>query len=103
MEGLKFVYILEQEYREHLRREILAKKKGKSRKLTNKDKEFIDQKCFVSSFKPTVQTVALPPAPQQDKQEEQAQPSPRPQQEGPQEVAQETSQVEAANCSPPSL
>jgi hypothetical protein len=57
MEGLKFVIILEVEYREYLRKQILSAKRGKSRKLTNKDKELIDQECRLHSFVPTVQKV----------------------------------------------
>lgn len=98
MEGIKFVYILEGEYREHLRREILSKKKGKSRKLTNKDKEFIDQKCLLAQFAPTVQKVELPAAavtaPPEQPQEVLPQPSSQ------EEQSTESSDLPPANMSP---
>ncbi len=99
MEGIKFVYILEGEYREHLRREILSKKKGKSRKLTNKDKEFIDQKCLLAQFAPTVQKVELPAPPSPSAQEVQ-QADPQTSSAQVQEAAANTTDLPPANTSP---
>ncbi len=104
MEGPGFVCILEAEYRDHLRRQILSNKKGKSRKLTNKDKELIDHKCLLHQYLPTVQRVALPaaaPATPGNTPQEAELPIPQPSQEAPQEVAQAQDGAEGANCSPP--